>query len=161
MPPARRSPGAGELWVAGSNVFAGYWRAPEKNCRELRYGLRRPRWFGLAIWRAAIRQRALRPAGPSHELIIAGVQRYPREIEEALRPILEFARPWCGAAACRVGRGFFAFASRTPSCLEREVIAWCKTQLASFKAPHGVRVIEALPRNALGKVQKHLLPKDH
>ena len=39
-----------------------------------------------------------------------------------------------------------------------ELIAFCKTQMAGFKVPREIRRIEALPRNALGKVEKHKLP---
>jgi acyl-CoA synthetase (AMP-forming)/AMP-acid ligase II len=39
-----------------------------------------------------------------------------------------------------------------------ELIAFCKGQLAGFKVPRTVQYLDALPRNALGKVQKHLLP---
>jgi malonyl-CoA/methylmalonyl-CoA synthetase len=37
------------------------------------------------------------------------------------------------------------------------VIAHCKTQLANFKVPKQVKIVSALPRNAMGKVQKNLL----
>jgi malonyl-CoA/methylmalonyl-CoA synthetase len=36
-------------------------------------------------------------------------------------------------------------------------VDWCKDRLASFKKPRRVVFAEALPRNALGKVQKHVL----
>jgi acyl-coenzyme A synthetase/AMP-(fatty) acid ligase len=38
-----------------------------------------------------------------------------------------------------------------------ELIAYCRTQLASFKVPREIHFVEALPRNAMGKLQKHLL----
>jgi len=37
------------------------------------------------------------------------------------------------------------------------LVDWCKDRLASFKKPRRVVFVDALPRNALGKVQKHLL----
>jgi acyl-CoA synthetase (AMP-forming)/AMP-acid ligase II len=40
-----------------------------------------------------------------------------------------------------------------------ELHAWCRAKLASFKIPREFVVVERLPRNALGKVQKHLLGK--
>ena len=43
---------------------------------------------------------------------------------------------------------------------EDELIAFCKARIAGFKVPRTFRVVESLPRNALGKVQKHLLPGD-
>ena len=41
---------------------------------------------------------------------------------------------------------------------EPALIAFCKVQMAGFKVPREIRRVEALPRNALGKVMKHLLP---
>ena len=40
---------------------------------------------------------------------------------------------------------------------EKEVIAQIKDQLAGFKAPKEVKLVEQLPRNAMGKVQKNIL----
>jgi malonyl-CoA/methylmalonyl-CoA synthetase len=41
---------------------------------------------------------------------------------------------------------------------EPALLAFCKDQLAAFKTPRELRRLDALPRNALGKLQKHLLP---
>ncbi|MEO8503913.1 MAG: AMP-binding protein [Acidobacteriota bacterium] len=158
------TPGAeGELWVAGSNVFDGYWRAPEKTAESFAMDSAGRRWFRTGdLARRDLASGHYVLLGRRHELIIAGgFNVYPREIEEVLETY-----PGIREAAV-VGRPHpewgevpFAFVVADGELPEGEVIAWCKTQLASFKAPHGVRVVEALPRNALGKVQKHLLPKD-
>ena len=47
------------------------------------------------------------------------------------------------------------YASRDTAALE----AVCRANLASFKIPRRFEIVEKLPRNALGKVQKHLLKK--
>jgi acyl-CoA synthetase (AMP-forming)/AMP-acid ligase II len=41
---------------------------------------------------------------------------------------------------------------------DADLEAWCRSQLAAFKIPRSFRRVATLPRNALGKVQKHLLP---
>lgn len=72
--------------------------------------------------------------GRKSDLIISGgFNIYPREIDEFLR---EQARD--------------AF---DPDAME----ARCRTALASFKVPRRFVVVDALPRNAMGKIQKHLL----
>ncbi len=43
---------------------------------------------------------------------------------------------------------------------EAGLIAHCRRELASFKVPQAFHVIDELPRNAMGKIQKHLLPKE-
>lgn len=40
-----------------------------------------------------------------------------------------------------------------------DLVAYCRSQLASFKLPRHFHYVEQLPRNAMGKVQKHLLPE--
>ncbi|HEX2035079.1 MAG TPA: hypothetical protein VHS99_12920, partial [Chloroflexota bacterium] len=46
------------------------------------------------------------------------------------------------------------------SGLAEELVAYCRRQLASYKKPRQVVFLKALPRNALGKVQKHLLASE-
>jgi malonyl-CoA/methylmalonyl-CoA synthetase len=45
----------------------------------------------------------------------------------------------------------------TPESLEADLITRCRDQLAAYKKPRRVVLVDALPRNALGKVQKHVL----
>jgi malonyl-CoA/methylmalonyl-CoA synthetase len=47
--------------------------------------------------------------------------------------------------------------ANTPAPEAQAPVDWCKDRLASFKKPRRVVFVQALPRNALGKVQKHLL----
>jgi malonyl-CoA/methylmalonyl-CoA synthetase len=47
--------------------------------------------------------------------------------------------------------------ANAPTLTAEELIAYCRDQLAAYKKPRQVHFVEALPRNALGKVQKHLL----
>lgn len=152
---------AGELLVCGSNVFDGYWRAPEKTAASFTHDKLGRRWFrtgDLACRDPATGFFTL--LGRSHELIISGgFNIYPREVEEVLttfpgvREAAVVGRPHPDRGEVPVA---FLVADRPLE--EAELTAFCKGQMAGFKVPRAFRFVEALPRNALGKVQKHLLP---
>src|SRR5262249_21959057 len=97
--------------------------------------------------------------GRSSELILSGgFNVYPREVEEALA-----AYPGIREAAV-VGRPHPEWGEVPVAYLvveravdEAELVAHLKGQLAGFKVPRTFHYLEALPRNALGKVQKHRL----
>ena len=56
-----------------------------------------------------------------------------------------------------MGRVSPALAATEPGPTSEELVALCRDQLASYKKPRRVYFVDGLPRNALGKVQKHLL----
>lgn len=155
------SPGCeGELLVRGSNVFDGYWNDPEKTAASFSVDAQGIRWFhtgDLAVQDAETGFVTL--LGRRHELIISGgFNIYPREIEELLlsypgirdAAVISAPHPEWGEVplACLVCES---------EVDEVSLVTWCKTQLASFKVPRHFRFVEELPRNAMGKVQKHLL----
>jgi malonyl-CoA/methylmalonyl-CoA synthetase len=150
----------GELYVRGPNVCAGYWRRPDATT-EAFVDSPDGRWFktGDLGERSADGYYTLR--GRRTDLIISGgFNIYPREIEEVLleQPGVREAVV-CGVPDARRGELPVAYvvADETfdPAVLEEA----CRKVLASFKVPRGYVRVDALPRTALGKVQKHLLPK--
>ncbi len=152
----------GELQVRGGNVFAGYWRAPEKTAASFVHDELGRRWFKTGdLARQDPETGSITLLGRRHELIISGgFNVYPREIEEVL-----VGFPGVREAAV-VGRPHPDWGEVPVAFLVVEaeglddagLIAFCKTQMAGFKVPREVRVVESLPRNALGKVEKHKLP---
>jgi malonyl-CoA/methylmalonyl-CoA synthetase len=154
----------GDLLVAGSNVFAGYWRSPEKTAESFVHdGLGR-RWFRTGdLAREDAANGYVTLLGRSRELILTGgFNVYPREVEEvvATYPGVKEA-----AVAGRphpewgeVPVAFLVVESPFDEATEEALVAYCKSQMAGFKVPRRFEYLEALPRNALGKVQKHLLP---
>ncbi|HXU46401.1 MAG TPA: AMP-binding protein, partial [Thermoanaerobaculia bacterium] len=151
----------GELLVRGGNVFDGYWRAPEKTAESFLADALGRRWFKTGdLARRDPVTGAISLLGRRSELILCGgFNVYPREIEEVLLDL-----PGVREAAV-VGRPDpergevpVAFLVAERDVLAPEVIAFCKERIAGFKVPRQVRCLDALPRNALGKVQKHLLP---
>ena len=146
----------GELFLKGSNLFAGYWRRPEATEAAFADGYFRT--GDLAV-RAPDGYYTL--CGRRSDLIISGgFNIYPREIEEFLMEQPEVAEAAVAAAPDPV-RGEIPVAYVVPAAgapfdpaeLERR----CRDSLASFKVPRRFARLESLPRNALGKVQKHLL----
>jgi malonyl-CoA/methylmalonyl-CoA synthetase len=142
----------GELQVRGPAVFAGYWRRPDATAAAFDGP-----WFrtGDLAERAADGYYTLR--GRASELILCGgFNVYPREIEDVLaeQPGVREAAV-VGVPDERRGErpvAFFA-GEADPGALE----AACRLQLASFKVPTAFVCVDALPRNALGKVRKDLL----
>jgi malonyl-CoA/methylmalonyl-CoA synthetase len=157
----RESGESGELLVRGSNVFSGYWRAPEKTAESFVHDDLGRRWFRTGdLARRDPETGAFTLLGRRHELIIAGgFNVYPREIEEVLA-----AFPGVREAAV-VGRPHpewgevpMAYLVAEGPVDEAALIDFCKARIAGFKVPRTFRLVDSLPRNALGKVQKHLLP---
>jgi malonyl-CoA/methylmalonyl-CoA synthetase len=97
--------------------------------------------------------------GRRTELIISGGYNvYPREVEDAL-----LEHPAVGEAAVagvpdeRWGEQVTAWVVATDALTEADLLAFARERLAPYKCPKQVRFVDALPRNALGKVQKHQL----
>ncbi len=155
-------PGAeGDLLVAGSNVFAGYWRAPEKTAESFVHDDLGRRWFRTGdLAREDPATGYVTLLGRSRELILSGgFNVYPREVEEVLAtfPGVREAAV-AGRPHPEWGEVPVAFLVVDSPLDEAALVAFCKSQMAGFKVPRRFELLEALPRNALGKVQKHLLP---
>ncbi len=99
-------------------------------------------------------------ARKSDLIISGGFNIYPREIEEFLQEQDGIAEAAVTAAPDRVrGEVPVAYVVATREMDPADLEAVCREKLASFKVPRAFILIDKLPRNALGKVQKHLLPK--
>ena len=146
----------GHVQVKGDNVFSGYWRMPERNQEEFVDG-----WFRTGDMGSLSFDGYLTIVGRSKDLIITGGYNvYPKEIELALdelpgvkeSAVVGVPHPDFGEAVTAV---VVPAAGSRPS--EAELIAALKGKLANFKVPKRVHVVEELPRNTMGKVQKNVL----
>ena len=147
----------GHVLVKGSNVFRGYWRMPERNLEEFADG-----WFRTGDMGTLAADGYLAIVGRSKDLIITGGYNvYPKEIELALdelpgvheSAVVGVPHPDFGEAVTAI---VVASAGRDRPD-EAELIGALKRKLANFKVPKRVFVVDELPRNAMGKVQKNLL----
>jgi malonyl-CoA/methylmalonyl-CoA synthetase len=150
----------GELLVRGANVCLGYWNAPEKTAASFSHDTAGRQWFHTGdIARQDPETGYITLLGRRHELIISGgFNIYPREIEEMLTAFPGVAEAAVvGKPHPQWGETPVAYLVCTELIDPETLLAYCKTQLASFKVPREVHMVEALPRNAMGKLQKNLL----
>jgi malonyl-CoA/methylmalonyl-CoA synthetase len=148
---------AGGIQIRGPNVFKGYWRMPEKTCEEFSAD----GWFRTGDVGTFDAEGYLSIVGRAKDLIITGGYNvYPKEIElaiDALPGVQESAV--FGVAHPDFGEAVTAAVVLMPgaSLSEADIVQRLKAQIASYKVPKRVVLVEELPRNAMGKVQKNLL----
>lgn len=150
----------GELLVRGSNVFSAYWNAPEKTAESFSRDALGQHWFHTGdLARQDPQNGYVTLLGRRHELIISGgFNIYPREIEEMLTTYPGIAEAAViGAPHAEWGEVPVAYLVCTAAIDHEDLVRYCRSQLASFKVPRAIHHIEALPRNAMGKLQKNLL----
>jgi len=145
----------GEVWVKGPNVCSGYWRRPEATAAAWSEG-----WFRTGDIGVRAADGYITLQGRRSDLIISGgFNIYPREIEELIleQPGVREATV-VGVADPVRGEVPVAYVVVDAATFdEAATVARLRTQLASFKQPRAFVRVAAIPRTALGKVQKHLL----
>jgi malonyl-CoA/methylmalonyl-CoA synthetase len=145
----------GELHLQGPNLFAGYWRRQEATEAAFRDG-----WFRTGDLAVRSPDGYYTLQGRRSDLIISGgFNIYPREIEEFLgeQPgVKEVAV--AGLNDARRGEVPVAYIVAEGDLDAVSLEAACRAHLASFKVPRAFVQVPSLPRTALGKIQKHLLP---
>ncbi len=149
----RPAEGVGVLEVRGPNVFSGYWRMPEKTAAE-----KRADGFFITGDLATIDADGyVTIVGRAKDLVISGgFNVYPKEVEEAidaLPHVIESAV--IGVPHPDLGEAVVAVIATLGD--PGDVAATLRGQLAAFKLPRHVALVEDLPRNAMGKVQKAAL----
>jgi malonyl-CoA/methylmalonyl-CoA synthetase len=151
----------GAVEVRGPSIFQGYWRMPEKTAEEFTAD----GWFKTGDVGQLDAFGRLTLIGRSKDLIITGGYNvYPAEIEGYLNEVpgvdesavFGVPHPDFGEAVVAV-----LVAQAGASVDAAECIDALKQRIAGFKAPKRVIVVDQLPRNAMGKVQKALLREQH
>jgi len=151
----------GNIEVKGPNVFKGYWRMPEKTAEDFTTDL----WFKTGDVGKIGSDGYVSIVGRSKDLIISGGYNvYPAEVEECINQMPGVAESAViGVPHADFGEAVVAVVVAKPgAALEGAAIgAELKTTIANFKVPKAVFVVNDLPRNAMGKVQKNLLRDEH
>ncbi len=152
----------GEIALRGPNVFKGYWRLPEITASEFTADGS----FKTGDLGRMDADGRLTIVGRNKDLIITGGYNvYPGEVEAVLARL-------DGVADCAViglphadfGEGVVAVIERRPDyegLTQEGVVAALSRDLARYKLPKAVVVVDSLPRNALGKIQKTELRRVH
>jgi malonyl-CoA/methylmalonyl-CoA synthetase len=149
----------GTLEVKGPNVFAGYWHDEQKTRSEFSAD----GWFKSGDVGRIDRNGYVHIVGRAKDLVISGGYNvYPKEVEtelDAVEGVLESAV--FGVPHPDFGEGVTAVVVAKPGAVlsEEAIIESIKTRLARYKVPKRILLVEELPRNAMGKVQKSALRK--
>jgi malonyl-CoA/methylmalonyl-CoA synthetase len=151
----------GNVQVSGPNVFAGYWRMPDKTREEFTAD----GWFRTGDVGRFDRDGYLTIVGRSKDLIITGGYNvYPAEIEGTLNDMPGVAESAVvGVPHPDFGEAVVAVIVGRPDSPPDPggLIDALKAKIANFKVPKHVFVVDELPRNTMGKVQKNLLREQH
>jgi malonyl-CoA/methylmalonyl-CoA synthetase len=149
----------GTLQVKGPNVFAGYWRDEEKTQGEFTAD----GWFKTGDVGRIDSEGYVHIVGRVKDLVISGGYNvYPKEVEtelDSVEGVLESAV--FGVPHPDFGEGVTAaIVPKAGAVLSEDaIIESVKMRLARYKVPKRILLVEELPRNAMGKVQKNALRK--
>lgn len=147
----------GVLEITGPNVFQGYWQKPDKTAEEFRPD----GWFITGDIAVMFPDGRVTIVGRAKDLIISGgFNVYPKEIEaqiDELAGVRESAV--IGAPHADFGEGVIAVvvADGSMELTEGSLVDALQGRLARFKQPKRVFIVDELPRNTMGKVQKNVL----
>ena len=146
----------GELWVAGPHITPGYWNKPEatKNSFE-------GRWLKTGDAARTDEEGFVYIVDRWKDMYISGGENvYPAEVENVLYQLPQVAEAAIiGVPSERWGEvGLAVVALKPGTTLDQVAVqVHCESRLARFKIPQQLAIVEALPRNATGKVLKRVL----
>jgi long-chain acyl-CoA synthetase len=148
----------GEIAVSGPNVMRGYYNHPEETAASLR-----DNWLHTGDMGKKDEDGYIYIVDRRKEmLLVRGMNVYPREIEEVLH---QFPNVREAAVVPKLdekrGEVPIAFVSPVEGAKldPAEILRFCKERLADYKIPREIRIVEALPRTATGKIAKLELKK--
>ena len=146
----------GELWVKGPNITPGYWNRPDANQSSFTDG-----WLHTGDATRVDEEGFYYIVDRWKDMYISGGENvYPAEVENVLHQISAIAEAAViGLSDPQWGEIGMAIVAVKPgqSVTEAEIMAHCAKNLARFKCPRLIRFVDALPRNAMGKVRKREL----
>ena len=145
----------GTIEVKGANVFKGYWQMPEKTAEELRD----TGWFITGDLGTVDADGYVTIVGRGKDLVISGGYNvYPKEVEDVLDRVPGVVESAViGVPHPDFGEGVVAVLVADDDVDLDAARAAVEQSLADYKRPKRYVVIDELPRNTMGKVQKNEL----
>lgn len=151
----------GNLQVRGPNVFIGYWKMPGKYAEDFTAD----GFFNTGDKGSIDQDGYISIIGRAKDMVITGgLNVYPKEIELFIDDIAGVKESAVvGVPHPDFGEGVIAVVVRESGgkLSESDVISACKDNLANFKVPKRVLIVDELPRNSMAKVQKNLLRESY
>ncbi|GHO93211.1 long-chain-fatty-acid--CoA ligase [Reticulibacter mediterranei] len=148
----------GEIIARGPNVMQGYYNMAEATTETLRNG-----WLHTGDMGRLDEDGYLYIVERKKDLIIrGGFNIYPRDVEEVLAShpaVIEAAV--VGVPSQRMGEEVKAFVVVSSPIDVEALITYCRERLANYKTPSQIEIVDALPRNTIGKIDKKELRKRH
>jgi fatty-acyl-CoA synthase len=146
----------GELWVKGPNVTPGYWNRPDANSSSFTDG-----WLHTGDATRIDEEGFYYIVDRWKDMYISGGENvYPAEVENVLHQISAIAEAAViGVSDQQWGEVGMAIVAVKPgyALTEATIHAHCAANLARFKCPRVIQFVDALPRNATGKIHKPTL----
>jgi fatty-acyl-CoA synthase len=146
----------GELWVRGPNITPGYWNRPDANASSFTDG-----WLHTGDATRVDEDGFYYIVDRWKDMYISGGENvYPAEVESVLHQLVAVAEAAViGIPSEQWGETGMAIIAVKPgqTLSEADIRAHCETNLARFKRPHLIKFVDALPRNATGKIHKPTL----
>jgi acyl-CoA synthetase (AMP-forming)/AMP-acid ligase II len=146
---------SGEVLLRGGSIMAGYLDDPDETAKVLTAD----GWLHTGDLGSLDEAGRLRIVGRVKDMfIVGGFNAYPAEIENALlrHPAIAQAAV-IGIPDIRLGEVGMAFVVLSVPASSQDIIEWSRDQMANYKVPRAVEIVDALPLNATGKVMKETL----
>jgi long-chain acyl-CoA synthetase len=146
----------GELAIKGPQVMKGYWEKPEETRQVLDEG-----WLYTGDMAVMDEEGFFSIVDRKKDVIIsAGMNIYPRELEEVLHQhpgIVEAAVVGISSAVREEVPKAYIVVEEGQELSKRDVVQFCQDKLSKYKIPKRIEFVEELPKSALGKVLKRVL----
>lgn len=149
----------GEIMARGENIMLGYWNAPEETAQVLKEN-----WLATGDLAKMDEEGFIYIVSRKKEMIKSGANRIsPLEIEEVvcqMSGVLECAAVGVNDEILGEAINLFVVNNGT-GISEREIILFCKQNLASYKTPKEVKLVSSLPKTSSGKIKRAELLKTY
>jgi long-chain acyl-CoA synthetase len=147
---------SGELLLRGPQVFDGYWQRPEETSKAFTDD----GWFKTGDVVTMDDEGALYLVDRKKDMIlVSGFNVYPNEIEAVVAMMPEVLECACvGIPDERSGEAPHLFAvARAPDLTAAKIEAHCRANLAGYKVPRRISLVESLPKSTVGKILRREL----